>query len=70
MATYSQIQKLVRAKGGFTPKPCWIAHVMSDHGLTKRVAFNRIDPDARKHPRPPQKRQSITDALRELRMIP
>jgi hypothetical protein len=69
MATYAEIQKAVREKCGFTPKTCWIAHVMSDHGLSRRIAPNRIDLAARKHPCPPEKRAAITEILRELRMI-
>ena len=42
MATYAEIQKVVRAKHGFVPKTCWIAHVKSDFSLTNRTAPNRI----------------------------
>ena len=42
MATYAEIQKVVRAKHGFIPKTCWIAHVKSDFSLTNKIAPNRI----------------------------
>ena len=56
--------KRVVATHGFMPKTCWIAHVMADHGLTRRVASNRLDPRKRKHPCPPDKRPAIENALR------
>ncbi len=69
MATYKEIQNHVRKKCGFVPKTCWIAHVMSDHGLITRSAPNRIDGDARANPCPSAKRASITDTLRHFGMI-
>lgn len=64
MATYKQIQEWVKNAYGFTPKTCWIAHVKSENGKTSRVAPNRIDPGARKHPCPSNKRAVIEQALR------
>jgi hypothetical protein len=69
MATYKQIAEYVRTKNGFNPKTCWIAHVLSDQGLTKRRAANRIDPKARAYPCPPQKRDAIGSALKHFAMI-
>jgi len=43
MATYREIQGYVRVHADFVPKTCWIAHVMSDHELTTRLAPNRRD---------------------------
>jgi len=37
MATYRQIADDVKARTGKTVKTCWIAHVKSLHGLTRRV---------------------------------
>ncbi len=69
MATYKQIQERVKTKNGFTPKTCWIAHVMADHKLTTRMAANRISPQSRKHPCPPDKRQVVDAALRHFGMV-
>jgi hypothetical protein len=45
------------------PKTCWIAQVLSDHGLTTRVAPNRRAPRLRVAPCPPEKRPAIEGAL-------
>jgi hypothetical protein len=58
-----------RSRRHFTPKTCWIAHVLSDHGLTRRTAPNRINPGVRQEPCPAEKRGAIIDALRELKML-
>jgi hypothetical protein len=64
MATYREIQDRVRFHDGFVPKTSWIAHVMADHGLTKRHAPNRTSPTKRKHPCPEERRSAIVVALR------
>ena len=69
MATYKEIQQTVRDIAGNVPKTCWIAHVLSDHGLTNRQAANRIDSRERTNPCPPEKRPSLEKALRLHRMI-
>lgn len=69
MATYKEIANKVKDMENFTPKSCWIAHVLSDHGLTKRPAHNRSSPTKRKHPCPHNKRLAIENALRCLKMI-
>ncbi|PYD74999.1 hypothetical protein [Novacetimonas pomaceti] len=69
MATYQQVQDWIRARDGFAAKSCWIAHILSDHGKTRRQANNRIDPNQRKHPCPPEKRPVIEAALRHFKMI-
>jgi hypothetical protein len=69
MASYQQIQGRVRDRYGFVPKTCWIAHVMSDYGLTTRRAPNRIDSDARKYPCPPDKCAAIEAALAHFGML-
>jgi hypothetical protein len=69
MATYRQIQVWVRSKYRFVPQTCWIAHVLSDHGLTTRVAPNRADAAKRDKPCPPNKRPAIEDALRYFKMV-
>ncbi len=69
MATYKTIIAHVRDQAGFVAKTCWIAHVMSDHGLTQRLAHNRINKDYRTHPCPSQRRFAIEQALRQLGVI-
>ena len=66
MPTYKQVQDHVRQRNGFVPKTCWIAHVLSDLGMTRGAAPNRHDVRARAHPCPPGKRPAIEDALLEL----
>jgi hypothetical protein len=68
MATYRQIQEWVRARDGFVPKTCWIAHVMSDLGLTKSIAPNRASSGHRKYPCPPEKRPAILAAIEHVGM--
>ena len=69
MATYKEIQQAVKELAGFTVKICWIAHVLSDYGKTRRIAPNRIDPSKRKHPCPQSKRPAIEGLLRQFGMI-
>ena len=69
MATYKQIQQLIKDQHGYLAQPCWIADVMAEHGLTKRVAPNRIDPNKREKPCPVEKRKAVEDALRHFNMI-
>jgi hypothetical protein len=69
MATYREIQLRTRVRHGFMPKTCWIAHVLSDHGLTTRQAANRADPHHRIAPCPPEKRHAIEQVCRELGRI-
>lgn len=52
MATYKQIANDVKIRTGKTVKSCWIAHVKSIHGLTKRLSPNRINRDSRVYPCP------------------
>jgi hypothetical protein len=68
-ATYAKIQAYVREQSGFTPKSCWVAHVLFDHGRTRRTSPNRIDNAARVHPCPDSKRPAIEAALRHFGMI-
>jgi hypothetical protein len=67
---YPKIQRWIKGQYGRTVKTCWIAHVMADNGLTKRIAFNRVDPNKRKTPCPDSKRAMISAALRHFKMIP
>lgn len=70
MLTYSEIQEMVKSRYGFVPKSCWIAHLKSEHGLTRGVASNRIDPNEHKHPCPEHHRRTLTEALVDLGVIP
>jgi len=70
MATYQAIQLRVREQHGFLPKTCWIAHILSDYGLTRGMAPNRADPRQRVAPCPPNKRRAIEQVCRELGRIP
>ena len=69
MATYREIQEHIRLKNHFVPQTCWIAHVMSDYGLTTRVSPNGINQRERVKPCPPSKRPAIEAALRHFGMI-
>lgn len=69
MASYRMIQYRVKAQAGFVPQTCWIAHVKAERGLTRGKAPNRIDPDARAKPCPPDKRAGIEAALRHFGII-
>lgn len=69
MATYKEIQHAVKQAHGFVPKTCWIAHILSDHGLTTRQSPNRINAGSRKYPCPVDKREAIEKTMRALKTI-
>jgi hypothetical protein len=69
MATYQEIQDWVRAKSGFVPKTCWIAHVKFDLGLAVRSSANRYDHPTRVNPCPSDRRSAIEAALRHFEMV-
>lgn len=69
MATYREIQSYLRKHNNFAAQTCWIADVLADHGLTTRIAANRIDPVSRAKPCPADKRPHIVAALRHFAMI-
>jgi hypothetical protein len=69
MATYIEITDHIRRADGFVAASCWIADVLSDYGLTRGEAHNRIDPDRRVKPCPPSKRNAIVRALEHFGMI-
>lgn len=66
MATYRQIADDVKSRTGRTVKTCWIAHVKSLHGLTRRVSPNRISTESRVHPCPDKWVAEIEQSLRNL----
>ncbi len=69
MATYKEIQQAVKKKYGFVPETCWIAHILSDYGLTTRKAPNRIHPNRRAVPCPEEKRKPIENVMRSLGVL-
>ncbi len=69
MATYKQIQQWVKNVHGFTPKPCWIAHIKAENGKTTRIAANRLDPNTRQQPCPQNKRPAVEQALRHFGVL-
>ena len=69
MATYKEIQAYIRSRDGVTVQTCWIADVMASHGLTRRIAPNRIDPSKREKPCPLARRATIDQALRHFGML-
>ncbi len=66
MATYKDVQREVKLSAGFVPKTCWIAHVLQLLGIRLRQAANRIRPEERKHPCPPENRPAMVAALYKL----
>lgn len=69
MATYREIQRHVKQHQGFVPETCWIAHVLELNGHPPRKAPNRINPNVRQKPYPPDKRPAIEQALHEFGRI-
>ena len=69
MATYKEIQSYVKEKYGFLPKTCWIAHTKEVCGIPVKNSPNRISPDNRKKPCPPEKMEYIKDAFAYFGMI-
>jgi hypothetical protein len=70
MPTYKAIQGEVRAKNGFTPKTCWIAHAFELSGRRLRHSWNRSDHGVRKYLCPPEKLQAVLDAIGEISNAP
>ena len=68
MASYKEIQDYVRSRNGFVPKTCWIAHVKAQNGIPTRTAPNRQGV-GRVEPSPPERRQAIEQAFRDLGML-
>lgn len=62
MASYKDIQMIVKAKHGVVAQSCWIAHVKELNGLPLRSART----GERVKPWPPQLRAAIEDAMRQV----
>ncbi|GFE96722.1 hypothetical protein DmGdi_17950 [Gluconobacter sp. Gdi] len=69
MATYQEIIKWVKENHGFTAQSCWIAHILSEHGLITKVAPNRRDLSKRTKPCPAHRREKLEEAMRFLGRI-
>jgi hypothetical protein len=69
MATYKVIRAYISQHNGFNVETCHIAEVKADHGLTGRLAPNRIDPFARVKPCPLKNRKAIESALKHFGLI-
>ena len=50
--TYAEIQTVYNKHYFKTIKTCWIADAKRELGLTKRKAYNRINPDSVEYPCP------------------
>ncbi len=68
MATYSDIQRWIKEKYGYTVKTCWIADVKEQCGILTRQAYNRQS-KCRVHPCPENKREAIIKAFKYFGMI-
>lgn len=68
MCTYREIQLYVKARYGFEPRTCWIAHVKELSGIPVRRAWNR-KPDGRAVPCPPNKVEPIQEAFRHFGLL-
>jgi hypothetical protein len=69
VATYWQVSERVKATYGRVPKTCYVADVKAHFGLTRGIAPNRFDANAREHPCPPEFRPHIEKARRYFGMI-
>jgi hypothetical protein len=69
MPTYKRIQQEVRVTAGFNPETSWIAHALSERGMTTRKAYTRQGNDGRKKPCPPSKRAAIETAIEKLLQV-
>ncbi|NIZ60678.1 hypothetical protein DL239_06780 [Sedimentitalea sp. CY04] len=70
MPTYQEVQSVTKKRFGFTPKSCWIAHLKSEHSLTRGAAPNRQSLDSRKHPCPDHRRDDLTTVLIDMGVLP
>lgn len=69
MGFYDQIvERVLEQTGRRIHHTCYIAHVLSDHGLTLRIASNRKG-TGRAHPCPKSWRAPIEEAIRHLGLL-
>lgn len=69
MATYKEVQQDIRERHHVTVKRCPIADVKRQYGQTRRIAYNRLDPERAKYPCPQDKQALIEESLDGLEMI-
>jgi hypothetical protein len=69
MATDTEIKKFVQQHHGFIQKTGWIAHVKEVHGVPTVRGAKRARRDGSIEPCPPEKRESIEEALRHFGVI-
>ena len=69
MATYKKIQEYIQENFGQSVKTCWIADMKEIHGLSKRVASNRISLNSKVYPCPEEKKTIISEAFKHFGMI-
>jgi len=70
MGLYDQIvERVFEQTGKRIHHTCYIAHVLADHGLTKRVSPNRRGPE-RRYKCPEALRPAIEEAIRHLGLLP
>lgn len=64
---YRQAQELYKKRHGKFPKSSWIAHILSDHGMTKSRSPKRKGDF--KYPCPDSERPKLEKILKELDML-
>lgn len=69
MATYKEIQNYISSKYNVVVQTCWIAEMKEKHGLTTRIAPNRISFESRVKPCPEDKIELISEAFKHFEMI-
>jgi len=69
VATYKKIQDEIRQTHQITVKTCWIADVKRQHGKTRRIAHNRINPKQVKYPCPQDKQNIIEESMKRLGVL-
>lgn len=68
MVTYKGIQEYIKAKYGYVPKTCWIAHCKELSGLNPRKSPNRYGA-GRVYPCPLEKQADIREAFKHFEML-
>ena len=69
MASYDQIQRLVKRVHGFIPKRSWVAHVLELKGDPRHIAHKWRVHNEPQEPCPPDKLRAVANALRHFQMI-
>jgi hypothetical protein len=69
MATYKDIQAYIKVNKNIYVKTCWIADVKDKHGLSKRIAYNRISKTSKVSPCPEKYISVIEEAFMFFNML-